>query len=92
MTEAVHRLIVADQYEEVAFDRRVHETFTELSMKRASVGGIVDAAAGSSTSPSCWRISPTGRWRVGARSAAADAARRLGAAVPVRDDGGDTGR
>ena len=37
--------IVADQYDEVAFDRRVHETFTELSMRRASVGGIVDAAA-----------------------------------------------
>lgn len=45
VTEAVHRLIVADQYEEVAFDRRVHETFTALSMKRASRGGIVDAAA-----------------------------------------------
>jgi PucR family transcriptional regulator, purine catabolism regulatory protein len=45
VTEAVHRRIVAAQYEEVAFDRRVHETFTELSMKRASVAGIVDAAA-----------------------------------------------
>ena len=45
VTEAVHRLIVADQYEEVAFDRRVHKTFTELSMKRATLGGIVDAAA-----------------------------------------------
>ena len=45
VTEAVHRRIVAEQYEEVAFDRRVHETFTELSMRRASVAGIVDAAA-----------------------------------------------
>ncbi|AFM16478.1 purine catabolism regulator-like protein [Mycolicibacterium chubuense NBB4] len=45
VTEAVHRRIVAEQYEEVAFDRRVHEAFTELSMKRASVAGIVDAAA-----------------------------------------------
>ncbi|MDZ4233715.1 MAG: PucR family transcriptional regulator ligand-binding domain-containing protein, partial [Dietzia sp.] len=31
VTEAVHRRIVAEQYDEVAFDRRVHETFTELS-------------------------------------------------------------
>ncbi|WNG89114.1 PucR family transcriptional regulator [Mycobacterium sp. ITM-2016-00317] len=45
VTEVVHRRIVAEQYEEVAFDRRVHEAFTELSMKRASVAGIVDAAA-----------------------------------------------
>jgi PucR family transcriptional regulator, purine catabolism regulatory protein len=45
VTEAVHRRIVAAQYDEVAFARRVHETFTELSMKRASVAGIVDAAA-----------------------------------------------
>jgi PucR family transcriptional regulator, purine catabolism regulatory protein len=46
VTEAVHRLIVADQYERVAFDRRVHEAFTELSMKRPSAAGIVEAAAG----------------------------------------------
>ncbi|MFC7671818.1 PucR family transcriptional regulator [Mycolicibacterium sp. GCM10028919] len=45
VTETVHRRIVAEQYDEVAFDRRVHEVFTELSMKRASVPGIVDAAA-----------------------------------------------
>ncbi|MDA4101831.1 PucR family transcriptional regulator [Mycolicibacterium monacense] len=45
VTEVVHRRIVAAQYDEVAFDRRVHETFTELSMKRASPAGIVDAAA-----------------------------------------------
>ena len=45
VTEAVHRRIVAEQYEVLEFDRRVHETFTELSMKRASLDGIVDAAA-----------------------------------------------
>lgn len=45
VTEVVHRRIVAEQYDEVTFDRRVHETFTELSMKRASVAGIVDAVA-----------------------------------------------
>lgn len=45
VTEAVHRLIVADQFERVAFDRRVHETFTELSLKRPSAAGIVEAAA-----------------------------------------------
>lgn len=45
VTEAVHRMIVTDQFDRVDFDRRVHETFTDLSMKRASVNGIVDAAA-----------------------------------------------
>lgn len=46
ITEAVHRMIVTDQFDRVDFDRRVHETFTDLSMKRASVEGIVEAAAG----------------------------------------------
>ena len=45
MTEEVHRRIVAEQFEEVAFDRRVHETFTDLGMKRVSASGIVGAAA-----------------------------------------------
>src|SRR3954452_1980315 len=45
VTEVVHRRIVAEQFEEVAFDRRVHETFTDLGMKRASASGIVGAAA-----------------------------------------------
>ena len=45
VTEEVHRRIVAEQFEEVAFDRRVHQTFTDLSMKRVSAGGIVAAAA-----------------------------------------------
>lgn len=45
VTEAVHRRIVAEQFDAVAFDRRVHETFTDLSMKRVSAPGIVTAAA-----------------------------------------------
>ena len=45
VTEEVHRRIVAEQFEEVAFDRRVHETFTDLGMKRVSATGIVGAAA-----------------------------------------------
>jgi purine catabolism regulator len=45
VTEEVHRRIVAEQFEEVAFDRRVHATFTDLSMKRVSATGIVEAAA-----------------------------------------------
>jgi purine catabolism regulator len=45
VTEAVHRRIVSEQFEAVAFDRRVHETFTDLSMKRVSAPGIVTAAA-----------------------------------------------
>ena len=45
VTEEVHRRIVAEQFEEVAFDRRVHETFTDLGMKRVSASGIVGAAA-----------------------------------------------
>src|SRR6476659_2721295 len=45
VTEEVHRRIVAEQFEEVAFDRRVHETFTDLSMKRVSAIGIVEATA-----------------------------------------------
>ncbi|MDT5361254.1 MAG: PucR family transcriptional regulator, purine catabolism regulatory protein [Mycobacterium sp.] len=45
VTEVVHRRIVSEQFEEVAFDRRVHETFTDLSMKRVSANGIVAAAA-----------------------------------------------
>src|SRR5690242_13451990 len=45
VTEAVHRRIVSDQFDAVAFDRRVHATFTALSMKRVSAPGIVEAAA-----------------------------------------------
>lgn len=45
ITEEVHRRIVAEQYAEVDYSRRVHEAFTSLSMRRASVDDIVAAAA-----------------------------------------------
>lgn len=45
VTEAIHRIIIADQYEEVVFARQVHEAFTELSMKRAPPDRIVDTTA-----------------------------------------------
>jgi purine catabolism regulator len=45
VTEEVHRRIVADQYAELAYGQRVHEAFTALSMRRASVDQIVSAAA-----------------------------------------------
>ncbi|CAN5321310.1 PucR family transcriptional regulator [soil metagenome] len=45
VTEAVHRRIVAEQYAEVDYARRVHEAFTNLSMSRASLDEIVAAAA-----------------------------------------------
>jgi purine catabolism regulator len=45
VTEQVHRKLVADQFDEVAFARRVHELFTDLSMRRADPTDIVEAAA-----------------------------------------------
>jgi PucR family transcriptional regulator, purine catabolism regulatory protein len=45
VTEAVHRRIVAAQFDEVEFDRRVHETFTEMSMKRSDTEAVVRAAS-----------------------------------------------
>ncbi len=45
VTEEVHRRIVAEQYAEVDYARRVHEAFTNLSMSRASLDEIVAAAA-----------------------------------------------
>ena len=45
ITEEVHRRIVAEQYAEVDYARRVHEAFTNLSMRRASVDEIVAASA-----------------------------------------------
>lgn len=45
VTEAVHRSIVAEQYDEVEFARRAHEVFTDLTMKRASMTDIINAAA-----------------------------------------------
>lgn len=45
ITEQVHRRLVAEQYDEVAFARRIYETFTELAMHRASPQGIVRTTA-----------------------------------------------
>ncbi|BCK54479.1 PucR family transcriptional regulator [Nocardia wallacei] len=45
VTEAVHRVIVADQYAELEFAHSVHETFTALSVRRASLAEIVHTAA-----------------------------------------------
>ncbi|MBC2640831.1 MULTISPECIES: PucR family transcriptional regulator [unclassified Rhodococcus (in: high G+C Gram-positive bacteria)] len=45
VTEEVHRSIVAEQYDEVAFARHAHEVFTDLSMRRATLSEIVDATA-----------------------------------------------
>lgn len=45
VTEQVHRSIVADQYDQVAFAWRVHELFNDLSMRRADPSDIVRAAA-----------------------------------------------
>ena len=45
VTEQVHREIVADQYAEVAYGQRVHEAFTALSLRRASIEQILDEAA-----------------------------------------------
>lgn len=45
VTEAVHRVIVADQYAELEFAQSVHETFTALSVRRASLAEIVKTAA-----------------------------------------------
>jgi len=45
VTEEVHRRIVAEQYAEVDYARRVHEAFVNLSMRRASVDEIIAAAA-----------------------------------------------
>lgn len=44
VTEEVHRAIVSEQYDEVAFARHAHEVFTELSMRRAALAEIIDAA------------------------------------------------
>ncbi|MFF3567113.1 PucR family transcriptional regulator [Nocardia jiangxiensis] len=45
VTEAVHRMIVADQYAELEFAHSVHETFSTLSVRRASLEEIVKTAA-----------------------------------------------
>ncbi|HEU5036819.1 MAG TPA: PucR family transcriptional regulator [Nocardioides sp.] len=45
VTEEVHRAIVAEQLEEVRFAGDVHQTFTELSLARAPMARLVEAAA-----------------------------------------------
>ncbi len=45
VTEHVHRLIVAEQYEQVAFSGQVHETFTRLSLENADAATIVATTA-----------------------------------------------
>lgn len=45
VTQQVHRLIVADKYEEVEFARTTHEVFTSLNIARASTTDIVTRAA-----------------------------------------------
>lgn len=51
VTEQVHRSIVAEQYAEVEFAHRTHETFTQLTMRRASAAEITDSAAALLDSP-----------------------------------------
>ncbi|MBO8185055.1 PucR family transcriptional regulator [Streptomyces spirodelae] len=45
VTQQVHRLIVAEQYEEVEFARTTHEVFTSLNLAGASTTDIVTRAA-----------------------------------------------
>ncbi|GAB3135576.1 PucR family transcriptional regulator [Tsukamurella serpentis] len=45
VTEAVHRLIVADQLEQLEANRRIHELFTDLALRGAAPERIVNAAA-----------------------------------------------
>lgn len=45
VTEAVHRAIVAEQFDQVRFAGDVHQTFTELGLARAPMARLVEAAA-----------------------------------------------
>lgn len=45
VTELVHRMIVADRYDELQFARAVHEAFTSLNIGRASPTDIVTEAS-----------------------------------------------
>ncbi len=45
VTELVHRMIVADRYDELQFARAVHEAFTSLNIGRASPTDIVTKAS-----------------------------------------------
>lgn len=45
ITEAVHRLIVGEQYQGLEFAQRTHEVFTALSLDSADASAILNAAA-----------------------------------------------
>lgn len=45
VTQEVHRLIVADRYDELEFARTTHEVFTSLNIARASTTDIVTRAS-----------------------------------------------
>lgn len=45
VTELVHRMIIADRYDELQFARAVHEAFTSLNIGRASPTDIVTKAS-----------------------------------------------
>ncbi len=45
VTEQVHRMIIADRYDELQFARTTHETFTRLNIGRASPTDIVSRAS-----------------------------------------------
>ncbi|MDI6910680.1 PucR family transcriptional regulator [Nocardioides sp.] len=45
ITEAVHRTLVAEQFEQVRFAGEVHRTFTDLGLARADTDRLVAAAA-----------------------------------------------
>lgn len=51
VTELVHRMIVADRYDELQFARAVHEAFTSLNIGRASPTDIVTKASEILTAP-----------------------------------------
>ncbi len=45
ITEAVHRLIVSEQFEDLQFAQRTHEVFTALSLESADTSTILKAAS-----------------------------------------------
>jgi purine catabolism regulator len=51
VTELVHRMIVADRYEELQFARAAHEAFTSLNIGRAAPTDIVTKASEILTAP-----------------------------------------
>ena len=51
VTEQVHRLIVADRYQELQFAQATHETFTTLNITRAAPRDIVTKASEILTAP-----------------------------------------